>query len=98
MVKPLRNWIFVELQLVSKYGKVVLPDGNELDKEDVVVLAVGPDVKTIKVGQKILMNCAHMIRHMEPDLLSTDKRAFIEENEVIAIIDEVAKVKATVNN
>ncbi|HEC63754.1 MAG TPA: hypothetical protein ENI23_00505 [bacterium] len=87
MIKPRGKWIFFRIQKLSSIGRITLPDGTTLEKEDVIVVAVGPDVKFIKVGEKVIINSRNVICHIDPEVGDKEARGFVEEENVIAIVE-----------
>ena len=87
-IKPQGEWIFFKLQKISKIGKIELPDMEQLEKEDVIVLEIGPDVKKIKVDYKIILQPMNIVRYTDLTMPGSEMTGFVQEKNVIAIIEE----------
>lgn len=86
MIKPQRDWIFFRIQKITDIGRIALPDAMHLEKEDVIVLGVGPDVKNIKKGMKIILHPRNVVQHLDPEVSEKETRGFVQEENVIAIV------------
>ena len=88
MVKPKTSWIYFKVIKVTKKGSILLAETAQEEREEVEVVAIGPDVKKTKVGETIIIHPRTIIKHngvdaelMEPDVAMY---GFVKEEDVIA--------------
>ena len=54
-IVPCENWVFFEAKMITKIGRLELPDTAQRREESVVVLEIGSKVKKIKKGDRIVI-------------------------------------------
>ena len=86
VVKPFGSRVFVELLPVAerKVGMIHLPDNHSEPSRVGVILACGPDVKRVKVGDRVMIS---YYSGTGVDYLGSgyhyDTHRFIEEGELL---------------
>ncbi len=88
MIKPRNDWIFFEVIKVAKVGGIIIPDGSPKERDEVMVLAVGPKVKEIRVGQQIVISPKLYFNYYDPDKPEAAMRGFVSEEGVIAVVED----------
>ena len=85
-IKPQRDWLYLKLKKITKVGRIEIPDAAALEEEEIVeVLSIGPLVKKIKVGDKLIVLPREIIRHNV--LTAKDEmNAFIREEFIVAVV------------
>lgn len=85
-IKPLQDWLYIRVQKITNVGKLEIPSAYQKNRDDVEVLAVGPDIKGIKKGDMLIVRPLGMIRHKQEESNSDEMYGFIREEDIIAII------------
>jgi chaperonin GroES len=84
MIKPLGNRVLVEKVIVKASSAVLLPDNLYEKNSQCFVRDIGPDVKTIKIGDSVIYNkfgSAEVIDEDNPEA----KYVIVAEPEIFAI-------------
>lgn len=80
MISPLTEWMLVKVVKSKGTGKIKVPDQFEKDEEVVEVVAIGPDVTKVAVGDRIVpVNMSGTAAQIEGV-----QHVFIKERDVIA--------------
>ena len=86
-----KDWIYAKCKKVLSIGAIALPEASQIEKDDVEVLVVGPDVTFAKVGDSVIIRGGRIVIHVDPEIPNDEKRIFIKEEDVIALIKEGEK-------
>ena len=79
-IAPLLDWMLVKVVKSKGIGKIELPEQYEKDEEVVEVVAIGPDVTKVIVGERIVpVNMSGTAAQIEGV-----QHVFIRERDVIA--------------
>ena len=84
-IVPCENWVFFEAKMITKIGRLELPDTAQRREESVMVLEVGPNVKKIKKGERIVIAFRDVVNHGKAE--DGVMQGFVREEDVIAKID-----------
>ena len=88
MISPRGEWIFFKVKVKVSDFKI-MSFNMLVEKEDVKVLAIGPDVKFIKVGQRIIVRGHDVQIHGEGRCEGKIEEldGFVREENVLAIVE-----------
>ncbi len=84
MIKPKSSWIYFKIIKVVSVGSIVLSESAVKEKEEVKVVAVGPDVKDVKVGDLLILRPMNVIQHSDPEDKEASMYGFVQEENIIA--------------
>lgn len=84
-IVPCENWVFFEAKMITKIGRLELPDTAQRREESVSVLEVGPKVKKIKKGDRIVITFRDVVNHGKAE--DGAMQGFVREEDVIAKVD-----------
>ena len=85
MLQPLSNNLLIEpIQKESAFG-IIIPDTAKKGRPETgIVVAIGPKVQNVKVGDKVLIK-----GYLVDDLMIDDKKCLVgQEDAIIAIIHD----------
>ena len=83
-ILPQADFIHVKVKKTTSIGKIAIPDSVQFDEELITVVSVGPDVKLVKGGERILPKPMQGIRA----ILDGNETVFIRESDILAIVKE----------
>jgi co-chaperonin GroES (HSP10) len=83
MILPQNSRCLIKLKEEKTKSGIILSTKSNIIYEEAEVLAVGPEVKKIKVGSKILFKSYNLVIC---ELNKDEKAVFIEEKDVEAIL------------
>ena len=85
MLKPLANNLLIEPILKESASGIIIPETAQKGRPETgKVVAAGPTVKSVKVGDKVLIK-----GYMVDELVIDDKKYLVgQEDAVIAIIND----------
>ena len=100
LIKPLKNMIVGQIpatnEIKTSSGLIVNNIGTQTINMEAKVIAVGPDVKDVSVGDRIIYDAS---QSTVIDINSTEyKLSLVEDKDVFAIIAPEAKEKYTFEN
>lgn len=85
--KPLRNTVLIEKQNTTK-GGILLPEGSSDAALSQEVVAIGDDVKTVKVGDKVIGTGAAILIKVTDKVTGEEKEYLqITEYSIIGLIE-----------
>jgi co-chaperonin GroES (HSP10) len=90
-IKPFGSRVFVELQAIEqrKVGSIIIPDKHSEPSRVGVILEIGPEVKNVKVGDKIVISY-HAGTGI--DFIGSgyhyDQHRFLEESDLLGSYEE----------
>ena len=81
---PQADFIHVKVEKLGKIGGIAIPDSVTMEEEKITVLAVGPDVKLVKGGERIVPRPMQGIRC----IVENQEEIFIREGDILAVMEE----------
>ena len=81
--QPLTDWVVLKLVDPNVKSKIIGAEVAEQDKQKVVI-SVGPDVKNVKVGQKVELPNQAMVQIL-PQLDGEGEYATLHERDIIGV-------------
>lgn len=87
---PLEDRLYVQMdERLNKVGSIILSDNHSERTRTGVVAAVGPDVKTLKAGDKIIISYyTGQSLHLPQFIGKEELHRIVREGEVLAVIEE----------
>ena len=83
-MKAILDRVLIKLdEKTKKEGGVLLPDDFEKARTVGKVLSIGPEVKSVDVGQRVIFHAFDELPTIEPEVVA------VRENSLLAILEDI---------